>query len=129
MVGSYNFHVELGHQVCKASFAEERIVYILTRLYVHIYRTAKIVIYAYFFAFQSKRVANPEWVVRTSYIYLILNYSAKIMFIDLMYLITYGPLLYTNRQSYPFYVFHWWRAYHVRLEKLDCLPRISARGR
>ena len=26
-------------------------------------------------------------------------------------------------------MFHWWRAYHVRLTKLDCLPRISARGR
>ena len=32
---------------------------------------------------------------------------------------------YTNRQSSPFHVFHWWRAYHVRLRKLDCLPRIS----
>ena len=25
-------------------------------------------------------------------------------------------------------MFHWWRAYHVRLWKLDCLPRISARA-
>ena len=29
-------------------------------------------------------------------------------------------LLYTNRQSSPFHVIHWWRAYHVRLTKLDC---------
>ena len=28
-------------------------------------------------------------------------------------------LLYTNRQSSPFHVFYWWRAYHVRLTKLD----------
>ena len=26
-------------------------------------------------------------------------------------------------------MFYWWRAYHVRLTKLDCLPRISARGK
>ena len=38
-------------------------------------------------------------------------------------------LLYTNRQSSPFHLFHWWRALHVRLTTLDCLPRISARGR
>ena len=42
---------------------------------------------------------------------------------------THAILLYTNRQSSPFHVFYWWRAYHVRLTKLDCLPRISARGR
>ena len=40
-----------------------------------------------------------------------------------------NKLLYTNRQSSPFHVFYWWRAYHVRLTKLDCLPHISARGR
>ena len=42
---------------------------------------------------------------------------------------THIYLLYTNRQSSPFHVLYWWRAYHVRLTKLDCLPRISARGR
>ena len=26
-------------------------------------------------------------------------------------------LLYTNRQSFLFHTFHWWRAYHVRLTK------------
>ena len=38
-------------------------------------------------------------------------------------------LLYTNSQSSPFHVFHWSRVYHVRVTKLDCLPRISARQR
>ena len=37
--------------------------------------------------------------------------------------------LYTNGQSSPFHVFHWSRVYHVRVTKLDCLSRISARGR
>ena len=37
-------------------------------------------------------------------------------------------LLYINRQSFPFHAFHWWRAYHVRLKKSNCLLRISARG-
>ena len=36
-------------------------------------------------------------------------------------------LLYTNRQSFPFHAFHWWRTNHVRLTKSNCLPRISAR--
>ena len=30
---------------------------------------------------------------------------------------------------FPFHAFHWWRAYHVRLTKSNCLPRISVRGR
>ena len=34
-----------------------------------------------------------------------------------------------NGQSSPFHVFHWWRAYHVRLWKLDRLLRIGARER
>ncbi len=38
-------------------------------------------------------------------------------------------LLYINIQSHFFLVFYWWRAYHVRVTKLGCLPRNSARGR
>jgi hypothetical protein len=38
-------------------------------------------------------------------------------------------LLYTNSQSRIFLVFYWSRAYHVRVTKLGCLPRNSARGR
>ena len=36
---------------------------------------------------------------------------------------------YIINQRFIFHVFHWWRAYQVRLTKLDCLLRISARGR
>ena len=38
-------------------------------------------------------------------------------------------LLYINSQSRIFLVFYWLRAYHVRVTKLGCLPRNSARGR
>ncbi len=38
-------------------------------------------------------------------------------------------LLYINSQSRFFLVFHWSRAYHVRVTNLGCLPRNSARGR
>ena len=34
-------------------------------------------------------------------------------------ILLYKDILYTNRQSFPFHVIHWWRAYHVRLAKLD----------
>ena len=30
-------------------------------------------------------------------------------------LLSQTALLYNNRQSSPFHVFHWWRAYHMRL--------------
>ncbi len=38
-------------------------------------------------------------------------------------------LLYINSQSRFFLVFYWSRAYHVRVTKLGCLSRDSARGR
>ena len=41
----------------------------------------------------------------------------------------HSTLLYINSQSRFFLVFYWSRAYHVRVTKLGCLPRNSARGR
>jgi hypothetical protein len=38
-------------------------------------------------------------------------------------------LLYTNSKSRILLVFYWSRAYHVRVTKLDCLSRNSARGK
>ncbi len=41
----------------------------------------------------------------------------------------YYYYIYINSQSRFFLVFYWSRAYHVRVTKLGCLPRNSARGR
>ena len=55
--------------------------------------------------------------------------KSEIIVIRLAMSANYIWLLCTKRQSSPFHVFHWSKAYHVRVTKLDCLPRISAIGR